>query len=64
MLRFGGLNRGLPAEEITLAEVLRAAGFATAIIGKWHLGDQSPSLPTDMGWFSVGLRANPSTAGT
>jgi len=52
MMRFGGLNRRLPAEEITLAEVLRAAGYATAIVGKWHLGDQSPSLPSDMGFDS------------
>ena len=52
MLRFGGLNRRLPAEEITLAEVLQAAGYATAVIGKWHLGDQSPSLPNDLGFDS------------
>jgi uncharacterized sulfatase len=52
LIRFGGLNRRLPAEEITLAEVLRAAGYATAIVGKWHLGDQSPSLPNDMGFDS------------
>ncbi len=52
MLRIGGLNRRLPAEEITLAEVLRAAGYATAIVGKWHLGDESPSLPNDMGFDS------------
>jgi arylsulfatase A len=52
MLRFGGLNRRLPGEEITLAEVLQAAGYATAIIGKWHLGDRSPSLPNDMGFDS------------
>jgi arylsulfatase A-like enzyme len=52
LVRFGGLNRRLPAEEITLAEVLKAAGYATAIIGKWHLGDQSPSLPNDMGFES------------
>jgi uncharacterized sulfatase len=48
--RLGGLNRRLPAEEITLAEVLRAAGYSTAIIGKWHLGDEAPSLPNDMGF--------------
>lgn len=29
----------LPTESITLAEALRAAGYATAQIGKWHLGD-------------------------
>jgi uncharacterized sulfatase len=50
--RLGGLNRRLPAEEITLAEVVQAAGYATAIVGKWHLGDQSPSLPNDMGFDS------------
>jgi uncharacterized sulfatase len=48
--RLGGLNRRLPAEEITLAEVLQAAGYATAAVGKWHLGDASPSLPNDMGF--------------
>jgi uncharacterized sulfatase len=52
LVRFGGLNRRLPAEEITLAEVLKAAGYATSIVGKWHLGDQSPSLPNDMGFDS------------
>jgi len=40
----------LPAEEITLADVLKAAGYATGMIGKWHLGDRSPSLPNDMGF--------------
>ena len=50
--RLGGLNRRLPAEEITLAEVMRAAGYTTAAVGKWHLGDRSPSLPTDMGFDS------------
>jgi arylsulfatase A len=50
--RLGGLNRRLPAEEITLAEVLQAAGYTTAAVGKWHLGDRSPSLPNDMGFDS------------
>ncbi len=50
--RLGGLNRRLPAEEITLAEVLKGAGYSTAAVGKWHLGDHSPSLPNDMGFDS------------
>ncbi|MCB1842198.1 MAG: sulfatase [Halioglobus sp.] len=40
----------LPAEEITLADLLKAAGYATGMVGKWHLGDSSPSLPNDMGF--------------
>lgn len=48
--RFGGLNRRLPAEEITLSEALRAAGWATGMFGKWHLGDEPPSLPNDRGF--------------
>ncbi|MCR9105659.1 MAG: sulfatase [Gammaproteobacteria bacterium] len=48
----GGGNKRLPAEEITLADLLRAAGYATGMVGKWHLGDRSPSLPNDMGFDS------------
>jgi arylsulfatase A-like enzyme len=47
-----GANVRLPSEEITLADLLRAAGYATAMVGKWHLGDRSPSLPNDMGFDS------------
>ncbi len=50
LLKLGGRNRRLPAEEITLAEILRAAGYATAIFGKWHLGHEAPSLPGDLGF--------------
>ncbi len=46
------LNVRLPAEEITLADILGAAGYATGMVGKWHLGDRSPSLPNDMGFDS------------
>jgi arylsulfatase A len=42
--------KGLNPEEITIAEVLKAQGYATACIGKWHLGDQLPFLPTRQGF--------------
>lgn len=44
---------GLNPEETTIAEVLKAQGYATAIVGKWHLGDQPEFLPTRQGfdWF-------------
>lgn len=52
VLRLGGRSVRLPADEITLAEALRAGGFATAMVGKWHLGDHAPSLPRDFGFES------------
>ncbi|MBN2224097.1 MAG: sulfatase [Deltaproteobacteria bacterium] len=33
------ITKGLPLSEITIAEALKLAGYATACIGKWHLGD-------------------------
>ena len=41
---------GLNPDEITIAEVLKRQGYATACVGKWHLGDQSPFLPTRQGF--------------
>jgi arylsulfatase A-like enzyme len=41
---------GLPAEEITLAETLQAGGYATACIGKWHLGHLPEFLPSQHGF--------------
>lgn len=43
---------GLPAEEITIAELLRSQGYRTACIGKWHLGHRAPYLPTRHGFDS------------
>jgi len=43
---------GLPADEITLAEQLKKAGYATACVGKWHLGHHLQYLPTNNGFDS------------
>ncbi len=49
---FPGNKRGLHPDEITLAEVLKSQGYATACVGKWHLGDQVQFLPTRQGFDS------------
>jgi arylsulfatase A len=47
---------GVNPEEFTVAELLKEAGYATACIGKWHLGDQPPFLPTRQGFdYYLGL---------
>ncbi len=43
---------GLHPDEVTVAEVLKEQGYATTIIGKWHLGDQPEFLPTRQGFDS------------
>jgi uncharacterized sulfatase len=45
-------NNRLPSDEITLPEVLRGVGYTTGMVGKWHMGDRSPSLPNDFGFSS------------
>ena len=37
-------------DEVTVAELLGEAGYATGIFGKWHLGDNYPMRPTDQGF--------------
>lgn len=47
---------GMPAAERTLPEALKEQGYATAIIGKWHLGDAPDVLPTRHGfdeWYGL-----------
>jgi arylsulfatase A len=43
---------GLQPEEITVAELLKTRGYATAIVGKWHLGVLPQYLPTNQGFDS------------
>jgi arylsulfatase A len=43
---------GLPAGEITIAELLKGRGYATAAVGKWHLGHLPQHLPMTQGFDS------------
>jgi arylsulfatase A len=48
-----GVTRGketLRAEEVTLAEILRDAGYRTAMVGKWHNGEHYPYSPEGQGF--------------
>ena len=50
----GALNHtagyGLNLDEVTIAEVLKPRGYATAMFGKWHLGHKAPFLPLHQGF--------------
>ena len=43
-------NKGMPTEQLTLAEVMRGAGYKTALFGKWHLGTLPECSPTGQGF--------------
>ncbi len=45
-------RRGLSPDEVTVAEILKAHGYATIAVGKWHLGDHPAFLPTAQGFDS------------
>tara|TARA_B100000780_G_scaffold260557_1_gene212426 strand:- start:2682 stop:4343 length:1662 start_codon:yes stop_codon:yes gene_type:complete len=42
--------KGLPAEEVTIAETLKASGYYTAHVGKWHLGRDNGMAPHQQGF--------------
>jgi arylsulfatase A len=45
-----GTSGGLPSKEVTIAETLKAAGYKTAMFGKWHLGMVPGNEPLDQGF--------------
>ena len=45
-------SHGLHPSEQTIADMLKAEGYATACVGKWHLGHLPPCLPTYQGFES------------
>lgn len=47
---FPGQSKGLNPAEKTIASLLKDQGYRTALIGKWHCGDQTPFLPTNHGF--------------
>ncbi len=52
-------TRGIHPDEVTIAELFSANGYATACIGKWHLGDADPFIPTSQGFDEhFGMYAN------
>ncbi|MDO5971927.1 sulfatase [Flavivirga aquimarina] len=60
------LEGGLSNQELTIADMLKTKNYATACVGKWHLGDQPQYLPTTQGFdyyygipFSNDMSVNP-----
>ena len=51
-------QQGLPPEEVTIAEILKARGYATFHIGKWHLGRQDGMAPHEQGFDQSLLMAS------
>jgi arylsulfatase A len=46
---------GMPTDEVTIAEMMRGAGYATGHIGKWHLGYTPETMPNGQGYdYSYG----------
>lgn len=45
-----GPNQGLPVTESTIADRMKAAGYRTALVGKWHLGGSADRVPLKRGF--------------
>ncbi|MEH0152943.1 sulfatase [Limibacter armeniacum] len=43
-------QQGMDSEQVTIAEILKEAGYVTACFGKWHLGDSQENLPLNQGF--------------
>lgn len=51
-----GSKIAMPDDEITIAEMLRTAGYQTGAVGKWHVGDYGAGLPNNQGFdFFYGM---------
>jgi arylsulfatase A-like enzyme len=50
LLSQGGAGQGLTTNEVTLADRLKAAGYATGLVGKWHLGEEDKFHPLNRGF--------------
>jgi uncharacterized sulfatase len=46
----GAVPHGIPQDEVLLPEILQLRGYRTGIVGKWHLGFESPHLPNENGF--------------
>src|SRR6266567_4004611 len=60
----GGTPNTLQAGEVTMAELFKSRGYATAITGKWHLGASEQSWPTRQGFDEYRVGVLESTDGT
>ncbi|MSU80745.1 MAG: sulfatase [Gemmataceae bacterium] len=45
-----GGKQGMPTNQVTMAQRMAALGYATALIGKWHLGSDAKMTPTERGF--------------
>lgn len=50
LLSNGGQGQGLPLDQTTVADRLKAAGYVTALFGKWHQGEEAAYLPNSRGF--------------